>query len=213
MKKFFSTFIAVVALVAGNAAMAQGDLHVGYIQNTFSTTAHSALGAHLSSASNPGYYAGLSYNINLNHHFGLMLGVEGEYFNIKDTASVIGVAGVRTESMRVNVNVPIMLNYYLRFGREVKLMGFGGLSLNYGIINKTDFHGFAAGVTEDWTQDNYAQASWLDRYSWGLLYGARLSYGKVGVHAMWLYGISDLNSDETIETKCSRMMFGVDLQF
>lgn len=197
-KTLLLTLLLVISFAT--ALRAQGDFHLGFIQNTLNTKTTTVVGNITSSTMQIGEYAGFSYNIDLNHNFGLLLGAEAEHFSISDTAGLL-----TGKTMLINVNVPVMLNFSLRF-RKVRLTASGGLSMNMGILSNTKIESIGE-------IDNYADVEIMDRYSWGLNYGARLSYGKIGVHAMWLYGLTDLNKSDNIETTSSRMMVGVDIQF
>lgn len=216
MKKIFT--FAIVAMLALGGAKAQVNFHLGALQNQVTSINH-LVNAASSSTTAPGLYAGFSFNIDLNHNFGLLMGINGEYILAKDTLSIMNMAGVERTATQVDVDVPFLLNYTLHFGRKVGLTIFGGATLNYAILNRMDYKSNILGVTNSWTEDGFTtndfnQEGYIaERYSWGLSYGARLFFGKVGIHGVYYYGMTDLNDNANIEAQRTRISLGLDVNF
>lgn len=219
MKKLVRILTLAVALMIGGQSFAQFNFHLGGLMNNVTSTTHPLGVTTTSVSSGYGFYGGFSYNLNLDHHFGFMVGVNGEYVNSRDTLDLTGMAGVTSSTTQVGVEVPVLFNFYIPFGRNVRLTLFGGTTLGFAILSKSDYKGVVAGVSTQWSEDLFENSDpgsfdyFAERYNWGLTYGARLSYKKVGLHACYYYGMTDLRSSDNEEGRRTRLALGLDVNF
>lgn len=120
MKKL-TTLLALAALIAGaNALHAQVRIHVGAAQQNIPTSTTILNHTIHDTVSRLGFYGGLSYTIDLNHHFELTLGANANYFYEHDTVNILGMAGVTSNFTEVDLSIPIHLGYAIHFGDKIR---------------------------------------------------------------------------------------------
>lgn len=193
-------------------AQAQVNLHLGGMNNTLNTT-HFSNSTTSADVDLMGVYAGLGFNVDLNHNFGFVLGVDANYYNWSENRPVMGLVDVKTTTTQVDLAVPLMLNYSLSIGRHGKLTFMGGAMLNFGISSETSYSAVGLSTTIDhYSTSDYEDADFFaERYNWGLVAGVRLGIGRIGFDALYYKGMTDLAPSQNDQTFATKIMVGVDL--
>lgn len=205
--------VALLVVVLGLATMAQAqvNLHLGVVSNTMTTT-HYSNSTTSADVNLGGVYAGLGFNVDLNHNFGFVLGADVNYYNWSENRSVMGVVDLKTTTTQMDVAVPLMLDYSLSIGRHGKLTFMGGAMLNFGISSETSYRGDIVNVTIDhYTTNDQDPDFFAERFNWGLVAGARLGIGRIGFDALYYKGITDFAPAQNDQTFATKLMFGMDL--
>ncbi|MBQ0159114.1 MAG: PorT family protein [Bacteroidales bacterium] len=215
MKKL-TTLLALAALIAGaNALHAQARIHVGAAQQNIPTSTTILNHTIHDTVSRLGFYGGLSYTIDLNHHFELTLGANANYFYEHDTVNILGMAGVTSNFTEVDLSIPIHLGYAIHFGDKIRLGIYVGPTLNFGLVNHTQYQGTFMGVSKGWTTDWFEnnnaedQDYYYERFGWSLTAGARLTIGKIGIEAGYTYGMSDNYRSANLVGRCDFITGGI----
>lgn len=215
MKKL-ATLLVLSALFAGaNALHAQTRIHVGVAQQNIPTSTTILTHTIHDTISRIGFYGGLSYTIDLNHHFELTLGANANYFYQHDTVDILGMADVTSNFTELDLSIPIHLGYSIHFGDKVRLGVYAGPTLNFGLINHTQYQGTLLGVSKGWTTDWFEnndandQDYYYERFSWSLTAGARLTINKVSLEAGYTYGMSDNYRSANLVGHCNLITAGI----
>lgn len=214
MKKILTLVAVAAALMTGNVAKAQISIGAGYVQNDIITSA-TILGTTVNDTlSRPGLYVGFDYNFPLTKSLSLSAGANVEYFTDGDTVNILGLAGVASDFTQVDLVIPVRLNYTFNLP-AVKITLFAGPTINFGLVNKTDYHAEVLGVGKDWTtnwfenEDSDSEAYYSERFRWGVTGGARVDVGSFGVQAGYTYGMSDNYSSELRTGKSNHLFVGL----
>ncbi len=215
MKKILSVFTLMTALVAFNAANAQGSIHAGFVQNNListytvpvvNTTVYDTL-------TRPGVYAGFNYNIPFgSSNFGVTFGANVEYFAKSDSNALY-----KRKFQQLDLVVPVYLNYAIPFGSNSTFTLFAGPTLGLGLINKSTYTGKLSGTVTEYnyfdTQDATEEAYYRERFTWALTGGVRLNFGGFGIHAGYTYGMSDNFSSASTKGTSKRIFVGANINF
>lgn len=226
MKKIFFSLTTLMLLMAGNIANAQISVRFGMVQNQITTPVEFVSGINSIDdidKNHTGLYGGLGYNLPFTKHLGVQLGLNGEYYTQKNTISAIGATA---ESTQFNLDIPVLANLSIYLGSKLKITGYGGAMVNFGLVNKTyyTYNGNNTYTREvvNWFDNNDPQYErfYTERFRWGLAYGARIGFGSLGLSAFYYYGKTDIYGDKIENTDATRgntngnrLIVSLDIQF
>src|SRR5574344_905992 len=215
MKKIYAIIAVAVSLFAANQTFAQVSVHAGYVNNhiissrtVINTTVHDT-------TSNPGLYLGVAYNYAIKSGFCVSVGANVEYYHAADTVNLLELVGVTSKFTELDLVVPILLNYGFDLG-SAKLTVFGGPTINFGLVNKTDYHFTSIlGVNRDWSTNWYDEGdkntgdNYEARTNVAITAGARLDFGTIGIHAGYTFGLTDNYKSAAVSGSYNRFFVGL----
>jgi hypothetical protein len=160
MKKVLMT-LALVA-VAATSAFAQISVGAGYLNNTQKSTYTSGSTSTTTTTPSKGAYIGADYTLDLGQGLGVQAGLKGTFLTHTETASLLGVTGT-TKTNELYLAVPVQAVYTYALSNDLKLFGFAGPSISFGLSSKSTF---TNNVTDDVTvTDNYGDDSKYGKFN------------------------------------------------
>ena len=138
MKKILLTIALVAA--AATSAFAQISVGAGYLANTQKSSYTSGSTTTTTTTPLNGFYVGADYTVDLGQGLGVVAGLKGNFLFNKEEGSItiplIGTFTGTAKTSEVYLVVPVLANYTYVLGSDLKLFGFAGPSLAYGLSSK-----------------------------------------------------------------------------
>ena len=215
MKKTIAFIAVVAALLATGTAKAQMTVNVGYAPVTLTNQTTVGNTTTTTTSDMNGFFAGVTYNYNLNKGLGVALGLQGRY-NIKTStgsANFVVISGNdKSTTTQLLLDVPVLLNYGLDLG-SAKLVAFAGPTFSYALYGNTHVTTtttiLGASSTTESDYAMYDDNSSNERLDISATVGLELQYSDFRLFGGYRVGLLDLNSNSNVKTTSSGLFVGL----
>lgn len=208
MKKVFA-FAAAVVLFAG-VANAQLSINAGFASQAKTFTGSvPVFGTYTDRDTNmTGFFLGVSYNLPITGGLSVAPGIYYQNLSHGTTTDVI-IGTLHTSSVEQAVAIPILFNYGIDLSDGVKLFGFLGPNVTYG-LTKTFTAWMGDTKPEDPTSDYYAgdSPSHSQLNVFGTI-GAGLQYHSLRLQLGYQMGFMDRTKSDNTTEKVNNFFVGL----
>ncbi len=204
MKKLSLLVLALLAVGAANAQ--RMGLNVGYAPQTLVASPNDGDDR----AEFHGGFAGLNYNATLSGNINLSIGAQAR-FNFKSEERGTESAKFTVKYQQWLVDVPLLLNYTLKAGRDFVIAPFFGPTFSYGISGKKKYEGDILETEvsrdgEDWYDGDNSPMNRLDV---SLTVGLSLNFTDFRFYGGYNMGLLDLDKSDDISVKARTWFVGL----
>ena len=207
MKKLIAIVAFVAAMCVASNAQAQLSVRFGYAPETM-TMSYNSLST---SSTFNGFFVGVHNNFNLKSGLELSIGVQGR-MNMLTEKETYGTITSTSKSRQMLIDLPIMLNYGISFGKNFKVSPFVGPMVTFALSGKTVYteHEDITGInlvqeSEDWYGDN----GYLKRLNLAVAGGVNVKYVRLNIFAGYQLGLLDIDTDKDLKTKTKGFFVGL----
>lgn len=198
MKRTISIIAVAAFLLLAGKSQAQGlGINIGFApQSTTNFTPQEM----------NGFFAGVNYNHALSNNIGLSFGGQVRY-NMKKSTTTVLSASETTTYTQILVDVPLLLNFAIPFGNDVRLAIFAGPVLSYALKGNTNK---SENVLNTSTNLNwYGEKSNYNQFDLMGAAGAALEFQQLRLFAGYRMGFLDLNKSDKAKATTSGYFVGL----
>lgn len=198
MKRTISIIAVAAFLLLAGKSQAQGlGINIGFApQSTTNFTPQEM----------NGFFAGVNYNHALSNNIGLSFGGQVRY-NMKKSTTTVLSASETTTYTQILVDVPLLLNFAIPFGNDVRLAIFAGPVLSYALKGNTNI---SENVLNTSTNLNwYGEKSNYNQFDLMGAAGAALEIQQLRLFGGYRMGFLDLNKSDKAKATTSGIFVGL----
>lgn len=157
-----------------------------------------------------GFFAGVNYNHALSGNIGLSFGLQGRYNIKKEEGTFLSVKGTSTHT-QILLDVPLLLNFAIPFGNNVRLAIFAGPMFSFALRGNTHTKGTESitGLSAEKDFNWYGEKSNYNQFDLMGAAGAALEFQQLRLFAGYRMGFLDLNKSDKAKATTSGYFVGL----
>lgn len=202
MKRTISIIaVAAFLLLAGKTQAQSLGINLGYAPQTTTDFVVKDM---------TGFFAGVNYNHALSGNIGLSFGLQGRYNYKKEEGSVATLSGSLTHT-QIQLDVPLLLNFAIPFGNNVRLAIFAGPVFSFALRGNTHSKGSGSitGITVEDDYNWYGEHSNYNQFDLMGAAGAALEIQQLRFFGGYRMGFLDLNKSDKAKATTSGLFVGL----
>ena len=198
MKRTISIIAVAAFLLLAGKSQAQGlGINIGFApQSTTNFTPQEM----------NGFFAGVNYNHALSNNIGLSFGGQVRY-NMKKSTTTVLSASETTTYTQILVDVPVLFNFAIPFGNDVRLTIFAGPVLSYALKGNTNISEYVLNTSNNLNW--YGEKSNYNQFDLMGAAGAALEFQQLRLFAGYRMGFLDLNKSDKAKATTSGYFVGL----
>ncbi len=198
MKKAISLIAIAAFLLQAGKKQAQGlSINIGFApQSTTNFTPQEM----------NGFFAGVNYNHALSNNIGLSFGGQVRY-NMKKSTTTVLSASETTTYTQILVDVPVLFNFAIPFGNDVRLAIFAGPVLSYALKGNTNISENLLNTSTDFNW--YGEKSNYNQFDLLGAVGVSLRYQTFRLFGGYRMGLLDINKSDKVKSTTSGIFVGL----
>lgn len=198
MKKAISLIAIAAFLLLAGKTQAQGlGINIGFApQSTTNFTPQEM----------NGFFAGVNYNHALSNNIGLSFGGQVRY-NMKKSTTTVLSASETTTYTQILVDVPVLFNFAIPFGNDVRLAIFAGPVLSYALKGNTNISENVLNTSTDFNW--YGEKSNYNQFDLLGAAGVSLRYQTFRLFGGYRMGLLDINKSDKVKSTTSGIFVGL----
>jgi hypothetical protein len=198
MKKAISLIAIAAFLLLAGKTQAQGlGINIGFApQSTTNFTPQEM----------NGFFAGVNYNHALSNNIGLSFGGQVRY-NMKKSTTTVLSASETTTYTQILVDVPVLFNFAIPFGNDVRLAIFAGPVLSYALKGNTNISENLLNTSTDFNW--YGEKSNYNQFDLLGAVGVSLRYQTFRLFGGYRMGLLDINKSDKVKSTTSGIFVGL----
>ena len=198
MKKAISLIAIAAFLLLAGKTQAQGlGINIGFApQSTTNFTPQEM----------NGFFAGVNYNHALSNNIGLSFGGQVRY-NMKKSTTTVLPASETTTYTQILVDVPVLFNFAIPFGNDVRLAIFAGPVLSYALKGNTNISENVLNTSTDFNW--YGEKSNYNQFDLLGAVGVSLRYQTFRLFGGYRMGLLDINKSDKVKSTTSGIFVGL----
>lgn len=215
MKKTLAIVAFVAAMLVAGKAQAQLSVNLGYAPETITQTVSNPNNVYYNNLT--GFFAGVTYNMDLYKGLGLAVGGQIRWNSCSGTSSAnFVVVNTNTESSsdQILIDVPVLLNYGYNFNRDFRIAAFVGPTINFGVyghtVVATSVNTIIGSGTDVDVYDWYdANGYNYKRFNLSGTAGLAFSFKHFRIFGGYNFGFLNLSNNANYTVKTSAPFFGL----
>lgn len=216
MKKAFTIIAVAAAMLATGTANAQLGINIGYAPVTLTTQTTSGSTTNTTTDDMTGFFAGANYNYSFGKDLALSFGLQARY-NTKTTTGTVNLlvasGSEKRTATQLLLDVPVLVNYGLNLGKDIKLAVFAGPMLSYALYGNTHVTTTTTLLNNTSTSEKdyamYGANSDNERLDLSAAFGLAFQYTQFRLFGGYRLGLLDLNSSDNVKTTTSGLFVGL----
>ena len=216
MKKTIAVVACVAAMFFAGKANAQLGINVGYAPVTLSTATTVGNTTTNTTFEMDGFFAGVTYNYGFGKNLGLAFGLQGRY-NTKTTTGNVNVivasANEKSTTTQMLFDVPVLINYSLPIGSDIKLTAFAGPTFSFAVYGNKHVTTTTTLLTNTSTTENdypmYDDNSTNSRFDLAAAFGLQFQYTNFRLFGGYRIGLTDLDTRDNVKTTSAGLFVGL----
>ncbi len=153
-----------------------------------------------------GFFAGVNYNHALSNNIGLSFGGQVRY-NMKKSTTTVLSASETTTYTQILVDVPVLFNFAIPFGNDVRLAIFAGPVLSYALKGNTNISENLLNTSTDFNW--YGEKSNYNQFDLLGAVGVSLRYQTFRLFGGYRMGLLDINKSDKVKSTTSGIFVGL----
>lgn len=153
-----------------------------------------------------GFFAGVNYNHALSNNIGLSFGGQVRY-NMKKSTTTVLSASETTTYTQILVDVPVLFNFAIPFGNDVRLAIFAGPVLSYALKGNTNISENVLNTSTDFNW--YGEKSNYNQFDLLGAVGVSLRYQTFRLFGGYRMGLLDINKSDKVKSTTSGIFVGL----
>lgn len=153
-----------------------------------------------------GFFAGVNYNHALSNNIGLSFGGQVRY-NMKKSTTTVLSASETTTYTQILVDVPVLFNFAIPFGNDVRLAIFAGPVLSYALKGNTNISENVLNTSTDFNW--YGEKSNYNQFDLLGAVGVSLRYQAFRLFGGYRMGLLDINKSDKVKSTTSGIFVGL----
>ena len=153
-----------------------------------------------------GFFAGVNYNHALSNNIGLSFGGQVRY-NMKKSTTTVLSASETTTYTQILVDVPVLFNFAIPFGNDVRLAIFAGPVLSYALKGNTNISENVLNTSTDFNW--YGEKSNYNQFDLLGAAGVSLRYQTFRLFGGYRMGLLDINKSDKVKSTTSGIFVGL----
>lgn len=157
-----------------------------------------------------GFFAGVNYNHALSNNIGLSFGLQGRYNIKKEEGTIATISGSLTHT-QIHLDVPLLLNFAIPFGNNVRLAIFAGPVFDFALRGNTHSKGSGSitGISAENDFNWYGEKSNYNQFDLLGAVGVSLRYQTFRLFGGYRMGLLDINKSDKVKSTTSGIFVGL----